>query len=270
MAKRSSKRSKSNDAEATQPAAASDEVAAATAEVEELDSDAEAEAELETEDDPEAADAESSEAEVEAGADSDADGDGEAAPESEGKPQAERIGTGDALDDDELESSIAALLFVSPEPVSIGRLLQLLDYPRRGRIEEALEGLGRRFVTAGLPFVVRPLAGGWRLLTSPEVSDVVTRLGKSRKTEKLSPAALETLAIIAYRQPTTKAEVEAIRGVQAGAVLRALVDRGLVRVAGRSDQPGGALEYGTTPEFLDRFGLGAIEDLPRDGELLEG
>ena len=97
---------------------------------------------------------------------------------------------------------------------------------------------------------------------------MVARLQKARKIERLSPAGLETLAVVAYRQPVTKAEVEAIRGVQCGPMLRGLVDRGLARVVGRSEQPGHALEYGTTRAFLDRFGLADLKELPRDGELL--
>ena len=88
--------------------------------------------------------------------------------------------------------------------------------------------------------------------------------------ERISAAALESLSIVAYRQPVTKAEVEAIRGVQAGPVLRALVDRGLVKVVGRADVPGSPLQYGTTPEFLDRFGLLDLDELPRDAELARG
>ena len=101
------------------------------------------------------------------------------------------------------------------------------------------------------------------------MAETVASLSRERRDEKVSPAALETLAVVAYRQPVTKAEIEAIRGVQVGPILRALVDRGLVRVAGRSDDPGRALLYGTTRQFLDVFGLASLSDLPRDGELLK-
>jgi segregation and condensation protein B len=104
-------------------------------------------------------------------------------------------------------------------------------------------------------------------MTSADLGELVGRLGKGNAVERISPAALETLAVIAYRQPVTKAEVEAIRGVQAGPVLRSLVDRGLVRVLGRADVPGHPLQYGTDKEFLDRFGLMDLGDLPRDSEL---
>jgi segregation and condensation protein B len=107
------------------------------------------------------------------------------------------------------------------------------------------------------------------MLTEPELAPVIGRLRSEPRPERISAAALETLAIIAYRQPVSKAEIEAIRGVQAGPVLRSLVDRGLVRITGRADLPGQPLLYGTTKEFLERFGLSALKDLPRDGELNE-
>jgi segregation and condensation protein B len=100
------------------------------------------------------------------------------------------------------------------------------------------------------------------------MAETVLALSKVRKDEKVSPASLETLAVVAYRQPVTKAEIEAIRGVQVGPVLRAMVDRGLVKVAGRADVPGHALLYETTKKFLEAFGLMALDDLPRDAELL--
>ena len=133
-----------------------------------------------------------------------------------------------------------------------------------------MERLQERFDGAELPFEVAEIAGGWRILTAPDMTEVVQRLTKVRGAEKVTPAGLETLAIVAYRQPVTNAEVEAIRGVQSGAMLRTLVDRGLVRVTGRADQPGSPLQYGTTKEFLDRFGLKSLKDLPRDGELADG
>jgi segregation and condensation protein B len=176
-------------------------------------------------------------------------------------------GGGDEPLPEELVRATAALLLASPEALSVRRLADLLGGTKPKVAAAALSELGRRFEAAGLPFVVRELAGGWRLFTDPAMAEVVARLDASRKQEKISPAALETLAIVAYRQPVTKAEIEAIRGVQAGPILRTLVDRGLVKVAGRAEQPGAPLLYGTTQAFLDRFGLGSLADLPRDGEL---
>jgi len=184
--------------------------------------------------------------------------------------KAERsLGPGEALSDAELRRAAAALLFASPEPLSERRLVELLERPATGRVREALGGLQEELESSPLPIVLRQIAGGWRLLTDPEAGDVVARLRKEPKPERITSASLETLAIVAYRQPVTKAEVEAIRGVQSGQMLRGLVDRGLVRVTGRADQPGSPLQYGTTRDFLERFGLAALKDLPRDGELAE-
>jgi segregation and condensation protein B len=159
-----------------------------------------------------------------------------------------------------------ALLFASPEPLSMGRLKDLTESPTQ-HVRAGLDALEELIGASELPLILRSIAGGFRLFSAPEVADVVTRLSKVRKSEQISPAALETLAIVAYRQPTTKAEVEAIRGVQAGPMLRGLIDRGLVKVTGRADQPGSPLQYGTTREFLDRFGLENLKELPRDNEL---
>jgi segregation and condensation protein B len=172
------------------------------------------------------------------------------------------------ISDAELEREVAALLFAAADPLSGARLSGLLGDAPRARIDRALEALRERLAVSGLPYELREVAGGWQLFTSPDLSETVASLARVRRDERVSPAALETLAVIAYRQPVTKAEIEAIRGVQAGPILRALVDRGLVRVAGRSTDPGNALLYGTTRQFLDVFGLASLDDLPRDGELL--
>lgn len=177
-------------------------------------------------------------------------------------------GAGERLDDEELARSVAALLFASPEPLGLRRIAELLEGPRSARVRSALEEVARRLDAAGLPIELREIAGGWQFLTSPEVHATVAKLAKTRKSERLSAAGLETLAVIAYRQPVTKAEIEAIRGVQCGPMLRTLIDRGLVRVTGRAEVPGHPLQYGTTRTFLDRFGLASLSDLPRDGELL--
>jgi len=190
--------------------------------------------------------------------------------EDVGEETSPRPGPGAELDDDELVRRLAALVFVSPEPLSLARLIELLERPPRARVLAALEALERRFEAAGLPLQVRAIRGGHLLMTTPDVQETLARLAKGRTVERVSPAALETLAVIAYRQPVTKAEIEAIRGVQAGPVLRSLVDRGLVKVVGRADVPGHPLQYGTTSEFLDRFGLNGLDDLPRDSELAHG
>lgn len=177
------------------------------------------------------------------------------------------FGPGNTLSDGEIESAVAALVYASPDPISERRLQNLLEGPEIERVRSALAKLRERLAASGLPYELRTLAGGVQILTTPDVGEIVQRLAKVRKSERISGAALETLAVVAYRQPVSKAEIEAIRGVQAGPILRTLIERGLVRVTGRADLPGHPLQYGTTRDFLDRFGLGSLDDLPRDGEL---
>ncbi|QDV06472.1 hypothetical protein Poly30_19820 [Planctomycetes bacterium Poly30] len=199
---------------------------------------------------------------------------------TEGDPVAQVEGEGEAEDDDsrgpgpganlsdeQITERIYALLFASPEPLSVGKLVTLLERPQAARVRSALESIGRQLDSGPLPYQLRGIKGGYTLMTVPEMGEVVGRLAKGAAVERISPAALETLAIVAYRQPVTKAEIEAIRGVQAGPILRSLVDRSLVRVTGRADVPGHPLQYGTTKDFLDRFGLMGLGDLPRDAEL---
>lgn len=178
-----------------------------------------------------------------------------------------RLGPGADLTDDQLQERLAALLFASPDPLSVARLVGLLERPPAARVRDGLKALSARLEESPLPVQLRGIKGGYTLMTVPEMGEVVGRLAKGSPVEKISPAALETLAIVAYRQPVTKAEIEAIRGVQAGPILRSLVDRGLAKVTGRADVPGHPLQYGTTKDFLDRFGLMSLDDLPRDAEL---
>lgn len=203
---------------------------------------------------------------------------GSSEPEApEAPPERIKLGPGEEKSDEQLLRELTVLLFASSEPLPQARLVELLERPAPARVQAALEQLQARLEAGepgdgappGLPLVLRKIGGAWRLLTDPELGAVVGRLRAEPKPERISAAALETLAIIAYRQPVSKAEIEAIRGVQAGPVLRSLVDRGLVRIAGRADLPGQPLLYGTTKEFLERFGLAALKDLPRDGELNE-
>jgi segregation and condensation protein B len=177
----------------------------------------------------------------------------------------------DAIGEDLLLRSVTALVFASPDPLTDRKLASLCggerSAPSLTAVRAALDTLGRRLLASGLPLELRSIAGGWRILTTPETGETIKRLFETRKIERISPAALETLAIVAYRQPVTKAEIEAIRGVQAGPILRSLVDRDLIRVSSRADVPGHPLQYSTTKGFLDRFGLAGLGDLPRDSEL---
>ena len=158
---------------------------------------------------------------------------------------------------------LEALLFATAEPLGREQLGRHL--PEQADLDALLEELGRLYANRGVNLV--RVGERWAFRTAADLAPMMRIERKSER--KLSRAALETLAIVAYRQPVTKAEVEAIRGVQAGAILRTLVDRGLVRVTGRASLPGSPLQYGTTKEFLERFGLPSLKQLPRDGELTE-
>ena len=173
-----------------------------------------------------------------------------------------------AWPEDQLERAVAALLFASSEPLSNARIAAVLEHTTPAHVAAALDRISARLVSSGLPFELVAIAGGWQMFSARDMADVVARFAKARREDKVSPAALETLAVVAYRQPVTKAEIEAVRGVQVGPILRALVDRGLVKVAGRSEDPGHALLYVTTRKFLDTFGLADLKDLPRDAELV--
>lgn len=134
-------------------------------------------------------------------------------------------------------------------------------------VREAVEELNRQYDASGRAFRVMAVAGGFQVLTLPAFAPVVARLKGSRLQGRLTPAALETLAIIAYRQPLLRADLESIRGVACGEVLRGLMERRLVRIVGRADEVGRPMLYGTTREFLKVFGLSRLEDLPQSKDL---
>ena len=167
----------------------------------------------------------------------------------------------DALGSGELKAAIEALLLVSSEPVSAVDLAHVLEV---GPIEvsEALADLSAEYSDANRGFQLREVAGGWRLFTHPAYHDQVERYVLSWDTRKLSQAALETLAVIAYHQPCTREEVKAVRGVNSDGVIASLRDKGLVREVGRAGGRAGAIRYGTTAVFLETFGLRSLRDLP--------
>jgi segregation and condensation protein B len=161
-----------------------------------------------------------------------------------------------------LKTAVEGLLFAADEPLSLERLAQGFEEPPPpGLIKRALDELTDEYEEQGRAFVLRAVAGGFQLRTRPELSPYILRLKKKAPT-RLSRAALETLAIIAYRQPVLKAEVEKIRGVEAGGLIRALMEKELIRVAGRRDLPGRPLLYGTTRKCLETFDLPGLEALP--------
>lgn len=172
----------------------------------------------------------------------------------------------DDADDAAVGRVAAALIFAADRALAATRLSEWLGHPA-GKIRSGIAAWNEKLASIGAPFSIVEIAGGYRFLTDPELAPFVAGLRGEQKKERLSAAALETLAIVAYRQPVTKGEIEAVRGVQAGPILRALLDRRFIRVAGRAPVPGRPLQYGTTKEFLDRFSLASIKDLPTVEEL---
>ena len=163
--------------------------------------------------------------------------------------------------------SLEALLFVSDEPVTSVVLAQALDLDRT-QVDRLCEDLSKEYEERGAGVIVQNVAGGWRLATHPDAAEVLERFVQSSRHTRLTRASLETLAIIAYKQPVTRHQINSIRGVNSEGVLRALVERGLVAEVGRESAPGNPLLYGTTPEFLERLGLPSLSELPPLAPLL--
>jgi segregation and condensation protein B len=162
----------------------------------------------------------------------------------------------------ELQAILEALLFVSAEPLPMNRLVAVLGTVSKGEVEEALHHLGRALDQEGHGVRLVAVAGGYRLVTKQDYASWVKRLDKAKTAAKLSRSALESLAIIAYKQPLVRAEVEEIRGVETSGVIRTLLERKLVRIVGRKEVPGRPIMYGTTKFFLEHFGLSDLSQLP--------
>ena len=168
----------------------------------------------------------------------------------------------------ELKSIIEAMMFASPEPVTVKALVKLLDPEPKEDILAAIDALKQDYAgPRGLQVV--EVAGGYQIVTRPELHEWVRRLFHERTSQKLSVASLETLAVIAYKQPVTAPEIAEIRGVNTSGVLGTLADRKLVKVVGRKPVVGRPFMYGTTREFLERFGLNDITDLPKVEDMSE-
>lgn len=167
----------------------------------------------------------------------------------------------------ELSRIVEALLIGASAPLSVDRLMILTETDDAGGIRSIVEGLRAEYQGSGRAFTVEEIGGGYRIYTRPEFAPWLDRLRRRDEETRLSPAALETLAIVAYRQPVLRAEVEKIRGVDVGGALRTLIDRGLVKVVGRAEEPGSPMLYGTTKRFLSVFGLRNLADLPRAKDL---
>jgi segregation and condensation protein B len=166
------------------------------------------------------------------------------------------------LDGDQLKAIVEALIFASPEPLTPRLLFKLLSDEPKEDVIAAVEAV-RQDYAARLGLHVAEVAGGYQITTRPELHEWVRRLFNERSSQKLSVAALETLSVIAYKQPITQAEIGEIRGVNTSGVLSTLLERHLIKIVGRKNVIGRPFLYGTTKEFLIRFGLKDLNDLPK-------
>lgn len=161
---------------------------------------------------------------------------------------------------------LEALLFSAAAPLHLDQLALLLALPQDS-IREALEELQRNYAAPDSGLALMEVAGGFQLATRPDVSEWIYRLHGHRRRSPITPALLETLAIVAYKQPVARADIEAIRGVDCGGVMRSLQDAGLAEIVGRKEVPGRPALYGTTDVFLKTFGLRSLEDLPSTSDI---
>ncbi|MFY9268165.1 MAG: SMC-Scp complex subunit ScpB [Candidatus Manganitrophaceae bacterium] len=170
---------------------------------------------------------------------------------------------------DEMKPILEALIFVSGDPISIDRLHAVLPQVERTKLKAALEELQAEYAASNRGLQVVEVAGGYQLATRVEMAPWIKEMERAKAAARLSRPGLETLAIIAYKQPVTRSEVEQIRGVDAAGVLKTLMERKLVKIVGRKEVPGRPMMYGTTREFLQYFGLSDLTGLPTLKEFSE-
>lgn len=165
------------------------------------------------------------------------------------------------LQSDQIECAVESMLFVSDAPVTVLSLSQALECDATD-VQRACEGIRDRLQSQNSGIQIREVAGGWQLCTNPSMHDLLEHYVLSWETHRLSQAALETLAIIAYTQPATRANVADVRGVNSDSSISSLIEKGYVREVGVQDSPGNPVLYGTTRTFLERFGMNSLKDLP--------
>ena len=171
---------------------------------------------------------------------------------------------------EEAAATIEAILFASDSPLTPAQISRVAELPGIRGVRDAVDCLNRRYDDVGSAFRIEQVAGGYRMMTLPQYHDVLSRLLHARTETRLSQAAMETLAIVAYRQPILRADVEAVRGVASGEVLRGLLQKQMIKIVGRAEVLGRPMLYGTTKRFLEVFGLASLKDLPKVEELRAG
>ena len=169
---------------------------------------------------------------------------------------------------EDLDARVEAALMTSERAMTAARVAEAIGAAGAGgAVEESIEALNTEYQRTGRSFRIEKVAGVWQVVTLAKYADVLDGLKRTKQDNRLSASQLETLAIVAYKQPIVRAQVEAIRGAASGEVLRLLMDRHLVKVVGRSEEIGRPMLYGTTKQFLEVFGLGTLKDLPEADEL---
>ena len=176
-------------------------------------------------------------------------------------------GPGAPADEGTLQRRVEAVLMSVDRPITAGKIADAVGAESPKPVNKAIEALNGFYDEHGLSFRIEPVADGYQILTRPEYRESVAALHRTRVDNRLSPAALETLAIIAYKQPIMRAEIETIRGVASGEVVRSLMDKHLIKIVGRAEELGRPMLYGTTKTFLRVFGLSSLKDLPKAEEL---
>ena len=166
-----------------------------------------------------------------------------------------------------LESVVEAILFASDEPMNINRLLKITEVGDTKQIRSCIESLNEKYKNNNSAFYIEQIAGGYQMMTLSVYNGWLKKLLRVRTDNKLTQAGLETLAIISYKQPIIRADIEAIRGVGSGEMIRSLMYKGLVKIVGRAEVLGRPMLYGTTKKFLEVFGLNTLKDLPKVEEL---
>jgi segregation and condensation protein B len=165
--------------------------------------------------------------------------------------------------DDNIKAAIEALLFTSNGPLAVERIKKVLDGLDAETIRKIIEELKKEYEQANRGIRITEIAGGFQMVTSSSFAPFLKKLYKERRIERLSKPALETLAIIAYKQPVTRLDIETLRNVNIDGVMQTLLDKDLIRIAGRKKAPGRPFVFATTKQFLEYFGLKSLEDLPK-------
>jgi segregation and condensation protein B len=172
------------------------------------------------------------------------------------------------MSQDNVKAVIEALLFASEKPLTLAQIKDVLDGMGADEIRKSIEELKGDYEANNRGVRLAEIAGGFQMITAPVFVSFLKKLYKKQRTEKLSLPALETLAIVAYKQPVTRLEIESIRDVNIDGMVKGLLDKSLIRVAGRKKAPGRPKVYGTTREFLEHFGLKSLDELPKIEEFL--